>query len=97
MDRAIREDLHRIKRIAAPTGAFRFDAGKSDEAGHADRYWALALAVGATATSGPPLALATQEPEARDWRRDREELAVVGSGSMAERRRESLMFGGGRR
>lgn len=45
-DRLIREDLHRIKRVAGATGAFRFDAARNEE-GHADRYWGLALAVGA--------------------------------------------------
>lgn len=46
VDRVIREDLHRIKRLPSTTGHFRFDAERNDQ-GHADRYWALALAVGA--------------------------------------------------
>lgn len=46
VDRVIREDLHRIKRLPSTTGHFRFDAERND-AGHADRYWGLALAVGA--------------------------------------------------
>lgn len=45
-DRHVREDLHRIKRLPSTTGHFRFDAERNDQ-GHADRYWALALAVAA--------------------------------------------------
>lgn len=45
-ERRVREDFHRIKRIAGATGAFRFDATRNDE-GHSDRFWAAALAVGA--------------------------------------------------
>lgn len=45
-ERRVREDFHRIKRIAGSTGAFRFDAARNEE-GHSDRFWAAALAVGA--------------------------------------------------
>ena len=45
-ERRVREDFHRIKRVAGATGAFRFDAARNDE-GHADRFWAAALGVGA--------------------------------------------------
>jgi phage FluMu gp28-like protein len=42
-DRAVREDLHSVKKIATSAGHFRYDAERND-AGHADRFWALALA-----------------------------------------------------
>ncbi len=42
----LRADLHAVKRIAGPTGAPRLAAERTD-AGHADRFWALALAASA--------------------------------------------------
>ncbi|QOV90899.1 phage terminase large subunit family protein [Humisphaera borealis] len=39
----IREDLHKIRKTVTAAGNVRFDADR-DEAGHADRFWALALA-----------------------------------------------------
>lgn len=40
----IREDLHSIRKITTTSGNIRFDADRSDN-GHADRFWALALAL----------------------------------------------------
>lgn len=40
----IREDLHSIRRITTTANNIRFDADHSDN-GHADRFWALALAL----------------------------------------------------
>ena len=40
----IREDLHSIRRITTTANNIRFDADRSDN-GHADRFWALALAL----------------------------------------------------
>lgn len=45
-DRAIREDLHSVKRLVTATGTARFDADRHDRS-HADRFWALALACAA--------------------------------------------------
>jgi phage FluMu gp28-like protein len=42
-DSAIREDLHKVRRIVTASGNVRLDAPR-DESGHADRFWALALA-----------------------------------------------------
>ena len=36
-------DIHAIKKSVTPTGNFRYDAERNEE-GHADRFWALALA-----------------------------------------------------
>ncbi|MEW6378607.1 MAG: terminase family protein [bacterium] len=52
VDRVIRESLHSIKRYPTATGHFRFDADRSEETGHADHFWAKALAV--QAWSGSP-------------------------------------------
>jgi phage FluMu gp28-like protein len=42
-DPAIREDLHKVRRVVTASGNVRLDAPR-DEGGHADRFWALALA-----------------------------------------------------
>lgn len=43
-DRNLRTAVHSIRRIPTAAGHFRFDAERS-EAGHADEFWALALAL----------------------------------------------------
>jgi phage FluMu gp28-like protein len=43
-DREIREDIHSVKKLITSAGNARFDAGHTS-AGHADRFWALALAI----------------------------------------------------
>ena len=43
-DRIICESLHSVRRYATATGHFRFDAERTDEIGHADHFWACALA-----------------------------------------------------
>lgn len=45
---AVREDLHSVRRIVTSAGNIRFDAER-DAGSHADRFWALALAVHAQA------------------------------------------------
>lgn len=47
-----RESIHSIKRMVTATGQIRFDAERSDLTGHADHFWALALANHAK-TGGP--------------------------------------------
>lgn len=42
-DVPLRSDLHKVRKVSSPTGAPRFDAD-SDSNGHADRFWAKALA-----------------------------------------------------
>lgn len=51
-DRRVRDDFLAIRRIAGPTGTVRYAAPRT-AAGHADRYWACALAVGAAAPARP--------------------------------------------
>ena len=46
---AIRQDLHAVRRAPGPTGAPRLVATE-DTAGHADRFWAVALACAAAET-----------------------------------------------
>lgn len=52
VDPAIRNSLHSIKRIQTTTGHFRYDAERSEQTGHADHFWAKALAVQAASTPG---------------------------------------------
>ncbi|MDR1423480.1 MAG: terminase family protein [Azoarcus sp.] len=54
---ALRADLHAVRRVAGPTGIPRLVAER-DASGHADRFWALALAVTAArdAADGGPYA-----------------------------------------
>jgi phage FluMu gp28-like protein len=44
ISRVIRDDLHSVKKIITSSGNIRFDAERSQDS-HADRFWALALAV----------------------------------------------------
>ncbi len=48
-DLEIREDLGSVKKVVTDHGNIRFDA-KANEIGHADRFWALALATEAAKT-----------------------------------------------
>jgi phage FluMu gp28-like protein len=45
-NREIRADINAVKRFVTPAGNVRFDAEHTDK-GHADRFWALALAANA--------------------------------------------------
>jgi phage FluMu gp28-like protein len=44
IDRGIRQDLHKLRKLTTETGSVRFDADR-DSQGHADRTWALFLAL----------------------------------------------------
>lgn len=74
----IREDLHKVRKIATKSGNIRLEA-ESDDAGHADRFWALALANHAAATGEapvPPVAFATRRATVIRDRRNRGALAA---------------------
>jgi phage FluMu gp28-like protein len=51
-NREVRSDMNAVKRFVTPAGNIRFDAEHTDK-GHADRFWALALAL--NAAEGPQL------------------------------------------
>lgn len=64
-DEKLRADLHRVRKIPSPTGAPRFDAD-SDANGHADRFWAKALAcLAAHGAAGPVQVASRSSPAAR--------------------------------
>ncbi len=54
IDRVIREDIHSVKKITTAAGNVRYDADRNEH-GHADRFWAKALALhaGQTDFGGP--------------------------------------------
>jgi len=56
----IREDLHSIRKIVTTAGNIRFDADKSEASGHADRFWALALALHAAGGNSGPIYIASR-------------------------------------
>jgi phage FluMu gp28-like protein len=53
-DRDIRRDIHSVRKAVTPAGNVRFDAERSEGA-HADRFWALALAVHAAGAKAGPV------------------------------------------
>jgi phage FluMu gp28-like protein len=80
-DRAVREDLHAVKKIVTAAGNVRYDAERT-EAGHADRFWALALAemAGAAVQPAAEVAIARRTTIAR----------LVREGIFVAPRRESM-------
>jgi len=56
----IREDLHSVRRVTTAAGNIRFDVEKSDANGHADRFWALALALHSAQNSYEPMQVETR-------------------------------------
>lgn len=63
-DPVLRADLHSVKAETGITGARRLVADR-DATGHADRFWALALAAASAATEYQPFAYAPVRPGAR--------------------------------
>lgn len=60
-DHDIREDLHSIRRVSTKAGNIRFDADSSEVSGHADRFWALALALIACSVPYSPVDITTRK------------------------------------
>lgn len=60
-DTELRNDLHKLQKIAGPTGAPRFVA-ESDSAGHADRTWACFLALIASDGPNGPVIVKSRRP-----------------------------------
>ena len=60
----LRRDLHAVRAEAGPTGAPRLLAGRSGTDGHADRFWALALACTAAREGNASIEGASAGPRA---------------------------------
>jgi len=69
----LRRSINAVKRFTSPTGHFRFDAERTDQ-GHADEFWASALAT-AAAAGAPAAVFASIEPR-EEWKR-RENRGVL--------------------
>ena len=65
-DNDLRRDLHSIRAEAGPTGSPRLLAERGQTDGHADRFWALALACSAAAATVHPPAGSYVEGDPRD-------------------------------
>ena len=63
--RDLRRDLQAVKRVVTDAGNIRFDAERTEQ-GHADRFWALALAVQAASRRQAAFASGGVESE-RSW------------------------------
>ncbi len=59
-DPDIRDDLHSVKKFITEAGHIRFDAEATEATGHADRFWALALALHAAKNKKYPYHIATR-------------------------------------
>lgn len=81
-DRDLIRDIHAIKKIVTIAGNIRYDAARN-ESGHADRYWALALAVHAGSSSGPAAACGSLDPEENAWRKERKSIRDIFPGRRA--------------
>lgn len=53
-DKDLRDDLHKVRKVTTASGNIRYEAER-DDAGHSDRFWAVALALhaGASGYGGP--------------------------------------------
>lgn len=71
IDRTIRNSLHALKRSVTAAGNERFDAEASDEIGHADHFWALALAEHARDNHTRPAAGSDIDPDDGAYHTDR--------------------------
>ena len=56
----IREDLHSVRKITTASNNIRFDADRSEN-GHADRFWALALALHAADNGSNDIHISTRK------------------------------------
>lgn len=72
----LRESIHSIKRIVTAAGNIRFDADRTDEIGHADHFWGIALAIHAKTggASGPTWAQSADLSQQRNLNKFTEEI-----------------------
>ena len=60
VDKDIRDDIHSVKKTVTIAGNFRFDVEHSEKH-HADRFWALALAVHASGRVKPAVSIGSEQ------------------------------------
>ena len=83
-DKAIRDDHHAVRRVTTAAGNPRFDADRT-ELGHADRFWAHALAVHGAVHGGGPFQF--QSSPQRCWADSPQGLGGFGFGDRPSRSR----------
>jgi phage FluMu gp28-like protein len=76
-DTNIRQSLHAVKKIVTSTGNFRFDADREEKIGHADHFWAKALAV--QARSKPTIEIACAGAGDEEGKRSERREGLMGS------------------
>ena len=91
-DETIRADLRKVKKTTTTAGNIRFDAER-DAGGHADRFWALALALHA---GGGKAAEYEYLPATMDRRRDKQKMQLVETDLEDERDNDMAAPVGGR-
>ena len=92
----LRNSFHAIKKLPTGTGHFRFDAERTDATGHADEFWACALAAHAASAAGPPPAFSAGESVRQDWAARRETI-LSGTGAPRHQERRGRLWGFGSR
>jgi phage FluMu gp28-like protein len=65
-DEIVRESFHAIQKEVTVSGNVRFDADRTEEIGHADDFWAFALAEHAN-SGGSELPWAQSQPSNYPW------------------------------
>lgn len=78
-DHTIRNSLHSVKKYATTTKHFRFDAERTDATGHADHFWAKALAVQAASSNVAAVSVGS-DPEKRASVSGRDHNLMAGRG-----------------
>lgn len=86
-DPAIRADLRSVTKETTAVGNIRFTAERSEN-GHADRFWALALAIQAATASGTAVSVG-RDPEKRETVSGRDRNAMKGKGGFFGRFRRA--------
>jgi len=61
-DPEVREDLHKVRKVVTASNNVRLEADRDDKTGHADRFWALALACHAAQEARPLPAPLARKP-----------------------------------
>jgi phage FluMu gp28-like protein len=63
----VADSFHSIKRIVTTAGNARFDADSTDATGHADHFWAFALAEHAAKSNAGPVTIGTRKRQENDF------------------------------
>jgi phage FluMu gp28-like protein len=79
VNRKLRDDLHSVKKLTTAAGNIRFDAERSEDS-HADRFWALALAIHAAGNTGIGISVGNDPDEMATMTRHRPGMFAAAGG-----------------